>query len=151
MVSVYFRSRPAFQLDDDAESTDAPTDAPSPMSSSSYYGYGRIFQRQTSPFIAISTIVVAGIRHETADSDDEGVDDVAMFVFYPLPHTASQTDEHSTTYLYIHSRRAIQCWDTLCSIVPNFREQMLQLSADPKTRKAVCSQVSPSLTDCPRT
>ncbi|KJA25616.1 hypothetical protein HYPSUDRAFT_199737 [Hypholoma sublateritium FD-334 SS-4] len=62
-------------------------------------------------------MVVAGIRHETADSGDEAINDVPIM-------------------------RAIQCWDTLCGIIPNFREQMLQLSADPKTRKAVCSQIS---------
>lgn len=81
MMSMCFRSRPAFHLADDAESTDGPINAPSPTSS--YYGYGRIFQRQTTPFIAISTIVVAGIRHETADSDDEAIDDTPTFVFYP--------------------------------------------------------------------
>ncbi len=45
---------------------------------SSYNAYGRIYQRQTSPFIALSTVVVAGIRHETADSDDEETDDKSM-------------------------------------------------------------------------
>ena len=81
MVSMCFRSRPAFHQVDDSESTDGSTDAPSPTSS--YYGYGRIFQRQTSPFIAISTIVVAGIRRETADSDDETADDIPTYVFSP--------------------------------------------------------------------
>lgn len=37
----------------------------------SYLGYGRIFQRQSNPFMAITTIVVAGIRHEAAESEDE--------------------------------------------------------------------------------
>ena len=46
-----------------------PMAAESPKSS--YLGYGRIFQRQSNPFMAISTIVVAGIRHEAAESEDE--------------------------------------------------------------------------------
>ncbi|KJA20595.1 hypothetical protein HYPSUDRAFT_203728 [Hypholoma sublateritium FD-334 SS-4] len=112
------RSRPAFHPvvgeKENTESIVDPTASPAPTSS--YNGYGRIFQRQTSPFIAISTIVVAGILHETADSGDEATDDIA-------------------------SMRVIQCWDILCGIIPNFREQMLQLSADPKTRRAVCSQI----------
>ena len=52
--------------------------ATSPTAPSSYNAYGRIYQRQTSPFIALSTVVVAGIRHETADSDDEEIDDRSM-------------------------------------------------------------------------
>ncbi|KJA14472.1 hypothetical protein HYPSUDRAFT_200946 [Hypholoma sublateritium FD-334 SS-4] len=88
------RSRPAFHQADDSGSTVGPIDAA--PSTSSYYG----------------AMVVAGIRHETADSDDEAVDDIPTI-------------------------RAIQCWGTLCSIIPDFREQMLQLSADPKTRKAI--------------
>lgn len=79
------RSRPAFHPvvgeKENIESIVDPTASPAPMSS--YNGYGRIFQRQTSPFIAISTIVVAGILHETADSGDEATDDIARLVPYP--------------------------------------------------------------------
>ena len=44
-------------------------------------------------------------------------------------------------YYISSSKQVIQCWDILCGIIPNFREQMLELSGDPKTRKAVCAQV----------
>lgn len=102
MVSMCFRSRPTFHLaGDNTESTDGSTDAASPASS--YHGYGRIFQRQTTPFIAISTIVVAGIRHETADSGDEATNDVPTFVFYPLLQTASQTDQRSIIHILQHA------------------------------------------------
>ena len=79
LICFSVRPRPEFHppvsenmaelIDDPATSTIAP---------SSYNAYGRIYQRQTSPFIALSTIVVAGIRHETADSDDEATDDKSM-------------------------------------------------------------------------
>ena len=74
--SLSIRSRPIFQpfaTQENASESIDPTASPAPTSS--YNGYGRIFQRQTNPFTAISTIVVAGIRHETADSDDETPDD----------------------------------------------------------------------------
>ena len=84
--SSFIRSRPIFHpfatQENDTESID-PTASPTPTSS--YNGYGRIFQRQTNPFTAISTIVVTGIRHETADSDDETPDDEATWVFCPSP------------------------------------------------------------------
>ena len=131
------RSRPEFHptvSDDMVELTVDPTT--SPTSPSSYNAYGRIYQRQTSPFIALNTVVVAGILHETADSEDETTEDKPTWVLTLLP--SSQT---ATLHVW-YSKQVIQCWNTLCSIIPNFREQMLQLSGDPKTRKAVCSQVS---------
>ena len=74
--SLSIRARPSFyQVAAQENETESIDPTASPASTSSYNGYGRIFQRQTNPFTAISTIVVVGIRHETADSDDETPDD----------------------------------------------------------------------------
>lgn len=45
-------------------------------------------------------------------------------------------------YVFYYSKRSLQMWEVLCSIIPNFRGHMLALSGDRKMRKAVCGQVN---------
>lgn len=83
MSHACFRSRPEFHLAGIENVEPTADSAEASSSPSSYLGYGRIFQRQTSPFIAISTIVTEGIRHEAADSGDEATPGVARLVVSP--------------------------------------------------------------------
>lgn len=78
-----FRSRPAFHPAGPENIEPSVDLATTPSSTSSYLVYRRIFQMQTSPFIAINTIVVAGIHHEVADSGDEATNVVARLVVCP--------------------------------------------------------------------
>lgn len=95
---VRFRSRPAFQpeVGENVDLTAVLTTTPS--LTSTYLGYGRIFQRQTTPFISINILVVAGIRHEAADSGDDTPSDLARRVVYPC-----SSDSHNK---FVSSQRA---------------------------------------------
>ncbi|KAF8182276.1 hypothetical protein BJ912DRAFT_928631 [Pholiota molesta] len=97
-------------------------DENSPSDSKGYPSYGRIYGRQDDPFTNIDTVVNFGIKYEITEEDWENGEE---------QQTLSTKDG-----------RLLHSWELLCSIIPDFRRQMLALSDHRKLRKATCQQAT---------
>ncbi|KJA19626.1 hypothetical protein HYPSUDRAFT_204370 [Hypholoma sublateritium FD-334 SS-4] len=85
-----------------------------------YQTLGRMYGRQGDPFVKVDAIVNFGLKHETAEEDDEN------------------TEEHQETPENI---RLLFGWTLLCSMIPEFCVQMLALAGLRGLRRAACQRI----------
>ncbi|KAG6826153.1 hypothetical protein H0H92_000934 [Tricholoma furcatifolium] len=84
-----------------------------------YIDFGRYYLRQADPFLPIDRITTFGLQHEIQDSDDE---------------TSQELSSLDARYLL--------CWNTLCQVIPGFKNTVLELSNKLKEQKCICKQIS---------